>query len=82
MVFIGRFLVTPALVWILDLFIPIPKLMRDVFIIMSAMPVMVNSSIIARVYKADYEFATSMITYTTIFSVVIMPFLMVLIKVI
>ncbi|ABY95511.1 MULTISPECIES: AEC family transporter [Thermoanaerobacter] len=80
MVFIGRFLVTPALVWILDLFIPIPQLMRDVFIIMSAMPVMVNSAIIARVYGADYEFATSMITYTTIFSVIIMPFLMVLIK--
>ncbi|WP_028991601.1 AEC family transporter [Thermoanaerobacter thermocopriae] len=82
MVFIGRFLVTPALVWILDLFIPIPKLMRDVFIIMSAMPVMVISAIIARVYGADYEFATSMITYTTIFSVIIMPFLMVLIKIV
>ncbi|ADD01618.1 Auxin Efflux Carrier [Thermoanaerobacter italicus Ab9] len=82
MVFIGRFLVTPALVWILDLFIPIPKLMRDVFIIMSAMPVMVNSAIIARVYGADYEFATSMITYTTILSVIIMPFLMVLIKIV
>ncbi|ADD02973.1 Auxin Efflux Carrier [Thermoanaerobacter italicus Ab9] len=82
MIFIGRFLVTPALAWLLSLFIPIPQLMRDVFIIMSAMPVMVNSSVIARVYGADYEFATSMITYTTIFSVIIMPFLMVLIKVI
>ncbi|MFV9568861.1 AEC family transporter [Thermoanaerobacter mathranii] len=82
MIFIGRFLVTPALAWLLSLFIPIPQLMRDVFIIMSAMPVMVNSAIIARVYGADYEFATSMITYTTIFSVIIMPFLMVLIKVI
>ncbi|MGH2332460.1 AEC family transporter [Thermoanaerobacter mathranii] len=82
MIFIGRFLVTPAIAWLLSLFIPIPQLMRDVFIIMSAMPVMVNSAIIARVYGADYEFATSMITYTTIFSVIIMPFLMVLIKVI
>ncbi|EMT39478.1 putative permease [Thermoanaerobacter thermohydrosulfuricus WC1] len=82
MVFIGRFLVTPALVLILNLFIPLPQLMRDVFIIMSAMPVMVNSAIIARVYGADYEFATSMITYTTIFSVIIMPFLMVLIKIV
>ncbi|SHE71183.1 hypothetical protein SAMN02745195_00959 [Thermoanaerobacter uzonensis DSM 18761] len=82
LVFTGRFLVTPALVVILNLFIHVPQLMRNVFIIMSAMPVMVNSSIIARVYGADYEFATSMITYTTIFSVIIMPFLMVLIKVI
>ncbi len=45
LVFIGRFLVTPAFVWILNLFIPIPQLMRDVFIIMSAMPVMVNSEL-------------------------------------
>lgn len=80
LVFVGRFLVTPILVWILSFVIPIPKLMRDVFIIMSAMPVMVNSAIISRVYGGDYEFATSMITYTTIFSVIIMPFLMVIIK--
>lgn len=48
--------------------------MRNVFIIMSAMPVMVNTSILAKVYGADYEFATSMITYTTIFSVVVICF--------
>lgn len=31
--------------------------MRDVFIIMLAMPVMVNSAIVARIYGGDYEFA-------------------------
>lgn len=78
--FLGRFLITPALVIILEFFIPIPKLMRDVFIIMSAMPVMVNSSIVARMYGGDYEFAVSMITYTTLFSVMIMPLYMVLLS--
>lgn len=82
LVFAGRFLVTPFITWLLSHFIPVPKLMRDVFIIMSAMPVMVNSAIISRVYNGDYEFATAMITYSTVFSVVIMPFLMVLIKII
>ncbi|AEM77953.1 AEC family transporter [Thermoanaerobacter wiegelii] len=82
LVFVGRFLITPAFVLLLNIFIPVPKLMRDVFVIMSAMPVLVNSAIIARVYGADYEFATSMITYTTISSVVIMPFLMALLRVI
>ncbi|EMT38521.1 hypothetical protein SAMN04244560_01545 [Thermoanaerobacter thermohydrosulfuricus] len=82
LVFIGRFLITPALVLLLNIFIPVPKLMRDVFVIMSAMPVLVNSAIIARVYGADYEFATSMITYTTILSVIIMPFYMVLLRII
>ncbi|WAM34084.1 AEC family transporter [Caldicellulosiruptor morganii] len=82
LVFSGRFLITPFITWSLSHFIPVPKLMRDVFIIMSAMPVMINSAIISRVYNGDYEFATAMITYSTLFSVVIMPFLMVLIKII
>ncbi len=78
--FLGRFLITPALVILLEFFIPIPKLMRDVFIIMSAMPVMVNSAIVARMYGGDYEFAVSMITYTTLFSIIIMPLYMVLLS--
>lgn len=82
LIFLGRFFVTPALVIILNFFLPIPKLMRDIFIIMSAMPAMVNSAIVARVYGGDYEFAVKMITYTTILSIIIMPFLMVLIRII
>ncbi|MDN5332565.1 MAG: malate permease [Tepidanaerobacteraceae bacterium] len=79
MVFLGRFIITPALVLVLNLFIKVPELMRNVFIIMSAMPVMVNTSILARVYGADYEFAINVISYTTLFSIVVMPFLMLLI---
>ncbi len=78
--FLGRFLITPLLVILLEFFIPIPKLMRDVFIIMSAIPVMVNSAIVARMYGGDYEFAVSMITYTTLFSIIIMPLYMVLLS--
>jgi predicted permease len=80
--FLGRFIVTPLLVIILNYFIPLPKLMRDVFIIMSAMPVMVNSAIVSRIYGGDYEFAVIMITYTTLLSIIVMPFYMVLIKII
>jgi predicted permease len=79
--FLGRFIVTPLLVIILNYFIPLPKLMRDVFIIMSAMPVMVNSAIVSRIYGGDYEFAVIMITYTTLLSIIVMPFYMVLIKI-
>ncbi|MCS7201779.1 MAG: AEC family transporter [Dictyoglomus sp.] len=80
--FLGRFIISPALVILLSLIIPLPKLMRDVFIIMSAMPAMVNSAIVARIYDGDYEFAVKMITYTTILSIIVMPFLMVLIRII
>ncbi|KXG77248.1 hypothetical protein AN618_12770 [Fervidicola ferrireducens] len=80
MVFLGRFFFAPVLVLVLSSFIKIPDLMRNVFIIMSAMPVMVNTSILARVYGADYEFAVNMISYTTLFSVVVIPFLMMMME--
>ncbi|MCX7942618.1 MAG: AEC family transporter [Dictyoglomaceae bacterium] len=82
LIFLGRFIVSPALVILLNFIMPLPKLMRDVFIIMSAMPAMVNSAIVSRIYGGDYEFAVKMITYTTILSIIIMPFLMVLIRII
>jgi len=80
LVLLGRFLIAPALIYLMALFIDVPRIMRDVFIVMSGMPVMVNSSIVSRVYGADYEFATSMITYSTIFSIIVIPALMVLIN--
>ncbi|SHM09806.1 hypothetical protein SAMN05660826_00225 [Caldanaerovirga acetigignens] len=80
LVFLGRFFFAPFLVVLLSILIKIPKLMRNVFIIMSAMPVMVNTSILARVYGADYEFAVSVISYTTLFSIVMMPILMILVE--
>lgn len=80
LVFLGRFVITPAIVIILNFFVPLPKLMRNVFIIMSAMPVMINSAVIARLYGGDHEFAVSMISWSTILSVIVMPFLMLLIR--
>lgn len=82
LIFLGRFIITPLIVILLNFLIPLPKLMRDVFIIMSAMPAMVNSAIVARIYGGDYEFSVKMITYTTLLSIIIMPFFMVLIKMI
>lgn len=73
LIFIGRFLVSPILVIGLSYLIKVPKITRDVFVIMSAMPAMVNSAIVARIYNADYEFAVKMITYTTLLSIMILP---------
>lgn len=80
LVFTGRFIITPLIVILITLIFPLPEIMRNVFVIMAAMPVMVQSAVLAKFYNADYEYATSMITFTTIFSVIIMPFLMVVLK--
>lgn len=77
---IGRFVISPFIVFLLLKFYHIPKLMGNVFIIQSAMPVMTNSSIIAKSYNADYEYATFMTVLTTILSLVFIPFYMLIIN--
>lgn len=79
-VFLGRFLVSPILIFLLSAIIPIPALMKDVFVIQAAMPVMTNSSIIAKSYNADYPFAAVIITVTSIASIFVIPIYMVLLN--
>ncbi|MGE4282485.1 MAG: AEC family transporter, partial [Clostridia bacterium] len=56
-VMLGRFLVTPLLVFSFLKFVPVTDLMRNVFIIQSAMPVLTQSAILAHSYNSDHEFA-------------------------
>ncbi len=75
-VIIGRFLIAPIIVFILALIFPIPKLMRDVFIIQSIMPVMTNTVIIAKSCNADCDYAAIMIGITTVACLFIIPIYM------
>lgn len=77
-VFIGRFIASPLVVFLIVCFLPMPKLMKEVFIIQSTMPVMVNTAIVAKTYGADTKYASVMVTLTTIFCMVTIPILMVL----
>ena len=72
-IMLGRFLVSPIIVIILCVFFPMPKLMKDVFVIQAAMPVMTNSAIVSKAYDADYEFAAIMISVTTLASIFVIP---------
>lgn len=72
-VLLGRFIVSPLLVVLLCMIFPLPTLMKNVFIIQAAMPVMTNTAIISRAYDADYKYAAIMITITTILSLFIIP---------
>ena len=75
---IGRFVVSPLVVYAMALLIPIPSLMTKVFIIQAAMPVIAQSAIIAKDYDVDYRYATLMITVSTVLSVLFIPVYMVL----
>jgi predicted permease len=77
----GRFLISPLLIMLFMANAPIPMLMKKVFIIESAMPVMTQTAIAAQAYGADHKYTTVMATITTVASLAIVPIYMLLISV-
>ena len=78
LILLGRFLVTPLLMASIVYWMPLPNLMKQVFIIQSAMPVMTNAPVVARLYGADSNYASVMVTETTLATMVVIPILMLL----
>ena len=78
LILLGRFLVAPLLMATIVYWAPLPSLMKQVFIIQSAMPVMTNAPVVARLYGADSDYAAVMVTETTLATMVVIPFLMLL----
>lgn len=78
LILLGRFLVAPLLMATIVYWVPLPSLMKQVFIIQSAMPVMTNAPVVARLYGADSDYAAVMVTETTLATMVMIPILMLL----
>ena len=78
LILLGRFLVAPLLMASIVYWLPLPSLMKQVFIIQSAMPVMTNAPVVARLYGADSDYAAVMVTETTLATIVMIPILMLL----
>lgn len=76
----GRFIISPLTIFVLTLLLPIPILMKKVFIIQAAMPVMTNTSIIAKAYDADTQYASVMTMVTTVLAIIAIPFYMILLS--
>ncbi len=74
----GRFVFSPLVVYALSFVITVPSLMVKVFIIQSSMPVIAQAALTAKAFDADYQYATVMVTITTILSVLLIPVYMVL----
>ena len=69
----GRFLVSPLIVVLLARCVDIPVMMRDVFIIQSSLPVMINVLVLSGHYKADPDFSAMVVSITTFFSIFAIP---------
>ena len=79
-VFIGRFIVSPLILLAAAMPFQIPVLMTKVFVIQAAMPVIMQAAIITKAYGADYEYATIMVTTSTVASLIFIPIYMVLLS--
>ena len=78
LILLGRFVVAPLLMASIVYWLPLPNLMKQVFIIQSAMPVITNAPVVARLYGADSDYAAVMVTETTLATMVVIPILMLL----
>lgn len=78
-VLIGRYVLSPLIVWLLGQWISVPPLMLSVFIIQSAMPVQNSVPILARSYQADQPFAASALGYSILLYLAYIPLLLKLI---
>lgn len=72
----GRYLVSPLIVLALVPYFAVPHLMTESFVMLSAMPAMTNTSIVAKYYGADYKYAAILTVVSTCLAIVFIPFYM------
>lgn len=78
LVILGRFIFAPVVMFLLIGPLSFPILMKKVFILEAAMPVMTQAAIVAEAYGGDFKEATVLCTLTTAISLIVIPIYMVL----
>lgn len=79
-VLIGRFIISPIIVYLLSLVIPLPnELMLQVFIVQSAMPVQNSVPILVRNYNGDVTFAATTLSLSVLVYLAYIPLLLAII---
>lgn len=69
----SRFLVAPVIVLAVIHFIPIPQMAKNVFFIQASMPVMTQTSVAAKAFKADSNYVAVMTAVTTMCALITIP---------
>jgi malate permease and related proteins len=80
LVIAGRFLLAPAMLILIVRNMDLPLLMKQVFLVQSAMPAMTQTPIIAEAYGADSEYGGLGTSLTTVLSLITIPLSLVLAK--
>lgn len=80
LILLGRFVIAPSLMALMLSHADMPGLMKQVFIIQSAMPVMTNAPVVSKLYGADADYAAVMVTQTTLLTLIVVPILMLILN--
>ena len=80
LVLVVRFVIAPLSMLIIVKHTQMPQLMKQVFILQSAMPVMTNAPVVAKLYGADADYAAIMVTESTLLTLLVVPILMSLVS--
>ena len=80
LVLLGRFLISPLLAFFVLMLVPVPDLMKKVYIMQAAMPAATQLTIIAQAYKADHQYSMVLLGTTIVFSLAMIPLYGVLIN--
>lgn len=75
-ILLGRFVIAPLIIIGITYALPLPILMKKVFVIQSSLPVMTLTAVVAKSHQADAEYAAVMTTVTTISSMITIPIYM------
>ena len=68
-----KFIGLPAVMWAVCAMLPIPLLYKQVFFSMSALPTMTQVGLLAKECGSDYQFASLVVSLTTVTSIVVIP---------
>ena len=75
---LGRFIIAPLSMYLLSFIFPMPELMFKVFVIMASLPAMIQTVVLSSLYNTDTEYATLVVSATTLLSIITIPIYMVL----
>jgi len=79
-VLLGRFVLSPLTIIILVSLFPLPPLMAKVFIIQASLPVVSSAVLLAGYYRSDPEYASVVVSLSTVMSLLTIPLFMAVIS--
>lgn len=72
-IILGRFLITPVIVYIVVSILNFPYIMKNVFVLEAAMPIIAQIAIVSKAYNNESDYVSLLVSLTTILSLLFIP---------